>query len=44
MAFGFAPEIALETLVELVAWGALVGAGLAWLSRRARLRLTVNGG
>jgi ABC-2 type transport system permease protein len=44
MAFGFAPEIALETLVELVVWGALVGAGLAWLSRRARLRLTVNGG
>jgi ABC-2 type transport system permease protein len=44
MAFGFAPEIALETLLELVAWSALVGAGLAWLSRRARLRLTVNGG
>jgi ABC-2 type transport system permease protein len=44
MAFGFAPGAALETLLELVVWGALIGAALAWLSRRARLRLTVNGG
>jgi len=44
MAFGFAPGAALETLLELLAWSALVAAGLAWLANRARLRLTVNGG
>lgn len=44
MAFGFAPAQALETLLELLLWGALIGAGLAWLSRRARARLTVSGG
>ncbi len=43
-AFGYAPVAVLETLSELVVWTALVSAGLAWLSRRARLRLTVNGG
>jgi hypothetical protein len=44
MAFGFAPSAALETLLELLVWGALAAAGLAWLSRRARARLTVSGG
>ncbi len=44
MAFGFAPEAALETIVDLSIWGALIAAGLAWLSRRARRRLSVNGG
>ncbi len=44
MAFGFAPGAALETLLELLVWSALVGAGLVWLSRRARLRLSVSGG
>jgi ABC-2 type transport system permease protein len=43
-AFGFAPGAALTTTLELLAWSALVAAGLVWLSRRARLRLTVNGG
>jgi len=44
MAFGYAPAAALETALELLVWSALAAAGLAWLSRRARLRLTVNGG
>jgi len=44
MAFGFAPTAALEILLELAFWISLVAAGLAWLSRRARLRLTVSGG
>lgn len=44
MAFGFAPGAALVTLLELLAWGVLIGVGLAWLSRSARARLTVSGG
>jgi len=44
MAFGFAPDAALETFVELALWSAVAAAGLAALSRRARHRLTVNGG
>jgi ABC-2 type transport system permease protein len=43
-AFGFAAGAALETFLELVVWSALVGALLAWMSRRARARLVVNGG
>ena len=44
MAFGFQPAKALETLLELAVWGSLVCAAIVWLSRRARLRLTANGG
>ena len=44
MAFGLAPGAALETLLELLVWGVLIGAGLAWLSRSAHARLSVSGG
>ncbi len=41
---GFAPGAAFATALELLLWtGALAGL-LAWLSRRAKLRLAVNGG
>ena len=43
-ALGFAPREALVTALELVLWSALLGALLVWLARRARARLTVNGG
>ena len=44
MAFGFAPGAALVTLLELLAWGALVALLLAWLARRARARVALAGG
>lgn len=44
MAFGFAPGAAFATFLELAIWCALAALGLAALSRRARRRLTVNGG
>lgn len=43
-AFGFAPREAAELFAEGLLWGALFALALFALSRRARARLTVNGG
>ncbi len=43
-ALGFAPAEAAWTALELVAWLGVAGLLLVWLARRARARLTVNGG
>ncbi|MFI5314123.1 MAG: hypothetical protein ACHQ6T_00345 [Myxococcota bacterium] len=44
MALGFAPGAALASALAGAVWLGLLSALLAWLSARARARLTVNGG
>jgi ABC-2 type transport system permease protein len=44
MAFGWQPRLAMVTLLELLLWGAVAIALLAWTYGRARRGLEVNGG